>query len=214
MKIVLIGEGGHSKVIKDMIDTVVGCELIGYLDDKYEKPIIKNQLFFAPLSTASHLLEQVMDIQFIVAIGDNLTRKNVVEELGIPDSYYGTLLHPSSIISPSAEIGLGTVVMPAAVINADAKVGCHSIINSGSVVEHDNQLGDFVHISPHATLTGAVKVAEGVHIGAGATVIPNVAIGKWSVIGAGATVINDIQSHSVAVGTPAILKNKMSIEGV
>ncbi|MFD9627214.1 acetyltransferase [Peribacillus muralis] len=214
MKIVLIGEGGHSKVIKDMIDSIAGCELIGYLDDKYERTIVKKELFFAPLSTASHLLEEFTDIQFIVAIGNNQKRKKVVDEMCIPDSYYGTLLHPSSIISPSAEIGLGTVVMPATVINADAKIGRHAIINTGSVIEHDSKLGDFVHISPHGTLTGSVKVEEGAHIGAGATLIPNMAIGKWSVIGAGATIINDIPAHSLAVGTPAILKNKLSIEGV
>ncbi|MFS0764132.1 acetyltransferase [Peribacillus phoenicis] len=206
MKIVLIGEGGHSKVIKDMIDRADGYELIGYLDDKYDGTIVKSHLFFAPLSIVSDLLEQFKDIKFIVAIGNNHIRKKVVEELNIPDSYYVSVIHPSSIISPSIKIGVGTVVMPSTVINADAKIGRHSIINTASVIEHDSEIGDFVHISPHATLTGAVKVDEGTHVGAGSTLIPNVNIGEWSVIGAGATVINNIQSHSLAVGTPAKMK--------
>ncbi|MDM5222787.1 acetyltransferase [Peribacillus sp. NJ11] len=214
MKIVLIGEGGHSKVIKDMIDLADGFELIGYLDDKYDRTIVKDHLFFAPFSTAFHLMEQFMGIKFIVAIGNNHNRKKIVDELNIPDSFYVTLIHPSSIISPSAKIGVGTVVMPSTVINADAKIGRHSIINTASVLEHDNEIGDFVHISPHATLTGSVKVDEGAHIGAGAILIPNVKIGQWTVIGAGATVINEIPPNSLAVGTPAILKKKIGIEGV
>ncbi|MBT2616205.1 MULTISPECIES: acetyltransferase [unclassified Bacillus (in: firmicutes)] len=213
MKIVLVGEGGHSKVIKDMIDIAEGNELIGYLDDKYDRTIVKEHLFFAPLSIVSDLLEQFKDIKFIVAIGNNHIRKKVVEELNIPDSYYVSVIHPSSIISPSIKIGVGTVVMPSTVINADAKIGRHSIINTASVIEHDSEIGDFVHISPHATLTGAVKVDEGTHVGAGSTLIPNVNIGEWSVIGAGATVINNIQSHSLAVGTPAKMK-KIGIGGV
>ncbi|MCK1983013.1 MULTISPECIES: acetyltransferase [Peribacillus] len=213
MKIVLVGEGGHSKVIKDMIDIADGNELIGFLDDKYDRTIVKGHLFFAPLSVVSDLLEQFKDIKFIVAIGNNHIRKKVVEELNIPDSYYVSVIHPSSIISPSIKIGVGTVVMPSTVINADAKIGRHSIINTASVIEHDSEIGDFVHISPHATLTGAVKVDEGTHVGAGSTLIPNVNIGEWSVIGAGATVINNIQSHSLAVGTPAKMK-KIGIGGV
>lgn len=206
MRIVIIGEGGHSKVIKDIIDTIKGYEIVGFLDDKYDKPLVKEDLFFAPLSSVTHLLEHFTDIKFIIAIGDNHVRKKIVHKLNISDSFYVTLQHPSSIISTSTLIGVGTVIMPLSVINADSKIGHHSIINSGAVIEHDNNIGDFVHISPHATLTGSVKIEEGVHIGAGSTLIPNVEIGEWTVIGAGATVINNIPPHSLAVGTPAMLK--------
>lgn len=206
MRIVIVGEGGHSKVIKDIIDSIKEYELLGFLDDKYEERLVNGHLFYAPLSTISHLLEDFTDIKFIIAIGDNQVRKDIVHRLNITESFYVTLKHPSSIISSSAQIGVGTVIMPNSVINADAKVGYHSIINTGAVIEHDNDLGNFVHISPHATLTGAVKVEEGAHVGAGSTLIPNVNIGKWSVIGAGATVINNIPSYSLAVGTPAKLK--------
>ncbi|WP_342613890.1 acetyltransferase [Peribacillus frigoritolerans] len=213
MRIVIVGEGGHSKVIKDIIESIKEFELLGYLDDKYQEKLVKDQLFFAPLSTVSHLLEYFTDLKFIIAIGDNHVRKDIVHRLKIPASFYVTLQHPSSIISSSAQIGVGTVIMPNAVINADAKIGHHSIINTGAVIEHDNDIGNFVHISPHATLTGAVNVDEGTHVGAGSTLIPNVNIGEWSVIGAGATVINNIPSHSLAVGTPAKMK-KIGIEGV
>ncbi|MGE7602903.1 acetyltransferase [Peribacillus sp. NPDC097675] len=214
MRIVIIGEGGHSKVIKDIIDSIKGYEIIGYLDDKYEQTLVKENLFFSPLSTVSNLLDYFTDIKFIIAIGDNHVRKKIVHQLNIHDSFYVTLRHPSSIISSSTQMGVGTVIMPFSVINADTKIGHHSIINTGAVIEHDNNIGDFVHISPHATLTGSVKVEEGVHIGAGSTLIPNVEIGEWSVIGAGATAIHNIPPHSLAVGTPAKLKNKIGLGGV
>ncbi|MFJ7830502.1 acetyltransferase [Peribacillus sp. NPDC097284] len=214
MRIVIIGEGGHSKVIKDIIDSIKGYEVIGFLDDKYEQTLVKEHLFFAPLSTVSNLLDHFTDIKFIIAIGDNHVRKKIAHELNISDSFYVTLQHPSSIISSSTQIGVGTVIMPFSVINADTKIGRHTIINTGAVIEHDNNIGDFVHISPHATLTGSVKVEDGVHIGAGSTLIPNVEIGEWSVIGAGATAINNIPPHSLAVGTPAMLKNKIGLGGV
>lgn len=208
MRVVIIGKGGHSKVLKDIIDSINGYEIIGFLDDKYEKIHVEENLFFAPISSVPKLLNNFMDIKFIIAIGDNYVRKNIVHQLNIPDSFYLTLQHPSSIISSSTQIGVGTVIMPFAVINADSKIGRHSIINTGAVIEHDNNIGDFVHISPHATLTGSVKVQEGVHIGAGSTLIPNVEIGEWSVIGAGSTAIHNIPPYSLAVGTPAMFKKK------
>ena len=36
MKIAMIGKGGHSKVIKDIILSNKEYEIVGYLDDQYE----------------------------------------------------------------------------------------------------------------------------------------------------------------------------------
>lgn len=213
MKIVIVGEGGHSKVITDLITSQTEAQIVGYLDDKYQETIIRDKQFFGPLSTIEKLREAFYDIKYIVAIGNNRRRKHLVQMLNLPIDYYATLQHKSAIVSPSSTIGYGTVIMANTVINADSQIGNHTIINTGSIVEHDNQVADFVHISPQAALTGSVILEEGVHIGAGATVIPNVRIGEWSIIGAGATVINHIPAYSTAVGTPAKVKNKLAIEG-
>lgn len=207
MKIVILGDGGHSKVITDLINSQHDDQIVGYLDDKYKEIIVKNHQFFGPLSTVQKLRELFVDVKYIVAIGNNVVRKQIVQMLDLPIDYYATLQHKSAIVSPSSQIGCGSVIMANTVINADSQIGSHSIINTGSIVEHDNKLADFVHISPHATLTGSVVIEEGVHIGAGATLIPHVRIGEWAIIGAGATVINHIPAYSTAVGTPANVKN-------
>ncbi|MEK3796912.1 acetyltransferase [Peribacillus sp. FSL H8-0477] len=207
MKIVIVGDGGHSKVITDLINSQNDIQIVGYLDDKYQEIYVKNHQFFGPLSTVHKLRELFNDIKYIVAIGNNVVRKQIVHLLGLPIDYYATLQHKSALVSPSAKIGFGSVIMANTVINADSQIGSHSIINTGSIVEHDNKLADFVHLSPQATLTGSVVIEEGVHIGAGATLIPHVQIGEWAIIGAGATVINHIPAYSTAVGTPANVKN-------
>lgn len=203
MKIAIIGQGGHSKVIRDLIQSDGRMQIAGYFDDKYEEVSIQGSSFFGPVLSARKMLNYFDEIKFVVAIGNNKARKLIVEKLGLADEDYAILKHQSAMISPSAEIGHGTVIMPHSVINADTRIGCHAIINTSSVIEHDNKLGDFVHVSPSATLTGSVVIDEGVHIGAGAVIIPNIKIGEWSIIGAGATVINNIPSHCTAVGIPA-----------
>jgi acetyltransferase EpsM len=212
MEFVIIGNGGHSKVISDMVRSNKENEIVGYLDDKFETIKLVDNHFYGPISSAQNLTECFSDLKFVIAIGNNSVRKKIVGKLDFPDEYYATVIHKSAVISPGAEIGLGTVVMPNAVINADAKIGRHAIVNTGSVVEHDCKIGDFAHICPHAVLTGGVQIEEGVSVGAGAAIIPNITVKEWAVIGAGATVISNISSGWTAVGTPARTKNQVEVK--
>ena len=214
MKTVIVGEGGHSKVVKDVILADRNHEVLGYLDDRYHTCIDYDQIRYGPISLAKKMLLDWPDLKFIIAIGNNQTRKRMVERLDLPFEHYATFVHPSAIVSPSAKLGYGTVIMANSVINADAHIGSHIIINSGAIIEHDNEIGDFVHVSPNATLTGTVTVGEGVHVGTSATVIPNIKVGQWSTIGAGATVIHDLPSDCMAVGVPARVIQKKIKGGV
>jgi acetyltransferase EpsM len=214
MKLAVVGTGGHSKVIQDLVRVNDNTQIIALLDDKYTSLTFENAIYMGPIDTAKQLIPIHPDLKFIIAIGTNGVRKEIVNRLLLSDECYATLIHPSAWISPSVRIGVGSVVMPHAVINADSYIGNHSIINTGAIIEHDNQISNFVHVSPKATLTGGVKVGEGVHIGAGASVIPNLEIGEWSIIGAGATVIKSIPPSSTAVGVPAKVIKLQLIEGV
>jgi len=201
-KIALIGQGGHAKVIIDMIHANTGYEIVAIFDDKYECLSEDQGICYGPISSIKEIIEEI-GFKLVLAIGHNAVRKRIVEQLELKDGSYETIIHPTAVVSESASIGFGTVIMPKAVINADTIIGRHVIVNTAAVIEHDNQIGDFAHISPNATLTGTVFVNEGTQIGAGAIVIPNRKIGQWSIIGAGATVIHDIPSSCTAVGLPA-----------
>ncbi|WP_026694375.1 acetyltransferase [Peribacillus kribbensis] len=203
MKVVIIGNGGHSKVISDVIRSSENINLIGYLDDKYRKLEKKSSYLFGPISEAVNILEMDKECKFIIGIGENKTRQLIFEKLKLELNFYATLIHPSAIISTSATIGSGTVILPGAIVNAEAIVGNHSIINTGSIIEHDCIIKDYVHVSPNATLTGGVCLREGVLIGASATILPELEIGKWTKIGAGAAVIKSLPANCTAVGVPA-----------
>ncbi|PYZ95361.1 acetyltransferase [Salipaludibacillus keqinensis] len=209
MNLVLVGQGGHSKVLTDIANRDGTVKVIGYLDDIHKSMYIEQDVFYAPLSFAPVIRQTFQEVKWIIGVGHNEIRKKIVETLQLEPEDYTTLIHPSAEISPSATLGVGTVVMANAVINADSTVGHHAIINSGAIIEHDNRVGDYVHLSPHATLTGNVVIEEGVHLGANSTVIPGKTIGEWSVIGAGSTVIHSIPPFITAVGVPAKVKKKV-----
>ena len=194
-EIIIIGAGGHGRVIADIVKSA-GDTVLGFLDDG----IADSNIYGRILGTVSDCVK-FKDKLFIIAIGNNEVRKSIF--LKYPDLNYYTAIHPAAIISDFAIIGRGTCVMPGAVIAAGAKVGAHCIVNTNAVIEHDCTLEDFVHVSPAAALCGTVSVGEGTHIGAGAVVINNIRIAPHSVIGAGAAVIRNADSPGTYVGVPA-----------
>lgn len=201
-KVVIIGDGGHSKVIQEIILSNKDLKLVAILDDCYKEVTRRNNVTYGPINDEKELLSE-KDALLMIGIGNNETRKNVVHKLALPNERYITLIHTSAIVSRNAQIGYGTVVMARSVVQAGSTIGSHVILNTGSIVEHDNLIGDYAHISPGTILTGNVTIGEGTHIGAGTVIIPSCAVGDWCIIGAGSTVTREILDGQKAYGVPA-----------
>ena len=195
-RLVIVGAGGHGKVIAD-IALKNGYKDISFIDDN-----ATGQCLEFPIVGTSDSLEALNDqkTDFVIAVGNNQIRKKIAESHEVN---WVTMIHPSAQIAYGVEIEEGTVVMAGAIINPDAKVGKHCIINSSAVIEHDNQLGDFVHVSPNAALGGTVHVGSMTHIGIGATIKNNITIESEVVIGAGTVVVKNITESLTYIGVPA-----------
>ncbi|SES75924.1 acetyltransferase EpsM [Salinibacillus kushneri] len=201
MKVMIVGDGGHGKVIQDIISGFHTIEIRTILDDRYSNDFFQDGKMYGPISSFDTWWHPNMKV--MIAIKDNQERKRIMHKLGLSTEKYLTIIHPSSIISPTAKIGHGSVVMANAVIQADTVIGNHCIINTGAIVEHDNDVCDYTYISPNAALNGMNLLGEGVHVGASATIIVGKKLGDWSIIGAGATVIEDVPNQCTVFGTPA-----------
>lgn len=197
--VIVIGAGGHAKVIADII-LKSGDNLLGFLDDFKEKDtvILEDYKVLDKAENAPNYNEE--NTYFIIGIGDNQTRKNFTEKFNL--KYY-TAIHPTAVIGSDVQIGEGSCVMPNACINPGSVIGRACIINSAALIEHDNVLGDFVHVSPSATTCGDVKIGELTHVGARATIRNRVTIAPEVVVGMGATVVGDILEKGTYIGTPA-----------
>lgn len=161
--LIIIGMGGHSKVVTD-IARLNGYKILGYLDDL--EPVGTQREFY--LGRIDTLPSRVKDnLSFVVAIGHNLVRKAIVENYQDLNLDYARLIHPAAIIGSKVEILSGTVVMPGAIINAGSKIGEHVIVNTSAVVDHDCVVGDFVHIAQGAVLAGGVTVKSCGHVEVG-----------------------------------------------
>lgn len=200
-KVVIIGAGGHAKVIADIVEKS-GDIVFGFLDDNIENGtnIIGKYSVIGDLNNRIPLAVVNKDLEFVIAIGNNTRRKEIA---AIPNMKFYTAIHPSAQIGLGVTIDEGTVVMANAVINASARIEKHCIINTGAIIEHDNIIKQFSHISPNAALAGTVEIGECTHVGIGAIVKNNIRICKNCIIGAGAVVVKNIEEEGTYVGVPA-----------
>jgi sugar O-acyltransferase (sialic acid O-acetyltransferase NeuD family) len=190
---VLIGAGGHAKVIIEIIEQIDGA--ISFINNTASSI---QELHGYPVTTQL----PGADAAVVIAVGNNHTRRDIASRM---NNRFATAIHPKANLSSRCTVGEGTVVMAGATINSDTQIGNHCIINTNASIDHDGRIGDFVHISPGASLAGNVTVGEGTHIGIGASVIPNIHIGKWAIIGAGAAIVSDVPDHAVVVGVPGTI---------
>ena len=195
-KVIVIGGGGHAKVVIDCIQSA-GDSVVGILDDHLP---VGTAVVGVPVLGALDTYTGYKDCSFIIAIGNNAVRKAISQRLAVS---WHTAIHPSAVVSRYATVGEGTVVLANAVINADASVGRHCIVNTAAVVEHDNKLFDFVHISPRAALAGNVTVGECSQVGIGAALRQGITICEDCLIGANAAVVKDITEKGIYAGVPA-----------
>lgn len=202
--ILIMGAGGHAKVVLDILRFSLH-DVVGVVDDDPSKAGIS--VGYSTVIGDSDALERLFRERnlsgAIVAIGNNKTRvakARMLENLGYR---LITAIHPSAVCGDRVVVGKGTVVMGGVVINCDTTIGDNAIINTGATVDHDCCIFDGCSVAPGAHIAGNVEVDELAQIGIGASVVPNVRIGAGSIVGAGAVVLRDIPPNEVWVGNPA-----------
>lgn len=195
MRLLVIGAGGHAKVVIDAA-RCAGFEIAGIVGREGDPEELLG-------IRVSHDATDIAADGFIVAIGDNATRSRYFDEYRAGGLAPATVIHPSAVIAEGVLIGESTFIAAGVIVNVDARIGADAILNTGCTVDHDCVIGSHALVGPLASLCGGVEIGGGVLLGAGVSVKPRTSIGAWSVVGAGAAVVSDLPERSVCVGVPA-----------
>lgn len=195
----IIGTGGHSKVVLDILEKR-DREIAGFLDD--------DEASHGSVINGYSVIDYVnilkdLDADTIIAVAHNPTRKKLFYQIRDFNVNLINAIHADTTINSHVELGTGNVIAAGVVINSNTVIEDNVIINTGATVDYDCLLEDHVHISPGVNLGGNVTVKEGSHIGIGASVLPGVTIGENVTVGAGSVVINNLEADAVYAGVPA-----------
>lgn len=202
-KLVILGGGGHAKVLIDAIESSAGPSIAGILDPSLRKG---KRISGYPVLGSDDMLAELRDIRLVNGVGTVKAcerRKAVFEKCKKKSFVFSTVLHPGAYVAKTAKIGEGVQVLMGAVINAHARIGKDAIINTRAIIEHDCRIGGHAHVASGAILGGGVSVGECSHIGMGAKILQGVKIGRNATIGAGAVVTRDVADGKTVVGIPA-----------
>ncbi|MGE3991991.1 acetyltransferase [Pseudorhodoplanes sp.] len=203
--IVLVGAGGHAKVLLDAL-AFSGRNVIGLTD--VDSRLHGAMVGGAPVLGDDSVLSEfpASSTRLVNAVGtvDVPTGRRLVYERFRALGYaFISIAHPSAIVGNHVEVGNGAQLMAGVILQPGSTVGENAILNTGAQVDHDCVIGAHSHIAPGVTLSGSVRIGECSHLGVGATVIQGVRIGSGCLVAAGAVVVRDVPDGARVAGVPA-----------
>ncbi len=204
-KLLLIGAGGHCKVVIDVLLFRKEYDVTGIIDLKER---IGTKVLGVPVigtdSDLPRLFRSGIKHCFISigSVGNPRLRVksyNFSKKLGFE---FPNLISPDAWVSSHVILGEGNYIAPLAVVNAGTQIGDNCIINTGAIIEHDCKIDNFVHLSPGVVVSGGVHVGARSHIGTGTNIIQNLKIGSNVIVGAGSVVTKNVREGVIAYGNP------------
>lgn len=205
--LIIIGAGGHGRVVADCAQQTGKYQKIYFLDDSY--PERKSNSIWEIIGKTEKYTRYLDNADFIVAFGNNKLRQQVLENLIKANAKIISLIHPSAYVSQHSAIESGVVVFAQAVINIGSTVKTGCIINTGATIDHDCTIEAMVHISPGVNIAGGVTIGERSWIGIGASVIESITLAPNTQVAAGSSIIKPTQKNSLYAGVPAVFKKSI-----
>lgn len=203
--IVIIGGGGHAKVIASLLKIHPGWNPIGYLDIA-DQGYLLDLPYLGTDEILSQLIRDQKVTNAVIGIGQiesPESRIRIVQRIKKTGIHFPAIIAKSALVDDTVVVGDGTVIMNGAIIQSETRIGNYSIVNTGVTIDHDCRIGDFVHIAPGSNLSGAVHVGNNVLVGIGACVVQELHIADNVIIAAGAAVANSLLEPGTYTGLPA-----------
>lgn len=202
-KRILLGTGGHAKVLTDIltsqnkkIDITVShedCITWPPLRDTEHLSSDEDVLLISPNSCIL--------VNGIGSIPNSTLRQDVFNYFNKRGYHFETLIADSAVVSPFVKLDEGVQVIHGAIIQPGCDIGANSIINTGAKIDHDCKLGRHSHIAPSATLCGNVNCGEHVFIGAHSCIIPGISIASGCIVGAGTLLTHNVTEEACVTGS-------------
>ncbi len=158
-KIIIIGAGGHGKVVFDAIQKLGSFKVVGFVDANLPLGtlVVDQQKVLVNQSNLS-AIQNLADC-FIVAIGNNKIRQEIFEE-ALQYCEPATIIHPKASIGHTTNIGEGTVILSNVTISSNTTIGKNVIINANTVVDHDCTIGNDVHLKIGTLVGSNSKISD------------------------------------------------------
>jgi sugar O-acyltransferase (sialic acid O-acetyltransferase NeuD family) len=171
-EIIIIGAGGHTRSIIDVIEQEGKFSIIGIVDNTLA--VGSKVLNYKVIGNDNDLKQLRENYKYAIIGVGQIKTSTIREKLFIKLKELGftlpVIISPRAYVSKYAKIEEGTIIMHDVLVNVNAKVGKNCIINTKALLEHDSIVEDFCHISTGVVINGGVIVKQNSFIGSNATI--------------------------------------------
>ena len=204
-KIIVIGAGGHAKVL---LNTLLeqDLEILGIVDvntSKFGEVVLGVKIIGNDEVIQKYSKDDICLVNGIGSVESLELRKRIYQKFTRLGYSFINVIHPASIIAKDVNLGSGVQIMAGVIVQPGCRIGENTIVNTGASIDHDCFVKDNVHIAPGTVLSGNVTIGSCTHLGTSCTVIQGINIGSKVLVGAAALVIHDVKSGSKVCGIPA-----------
>jgi len=206
-KVLVLGAGGHARVVANLVELSSNYDLIGVLDDKPDnigEKINTSGIIGAYNDLKPWLKKGITHVA--LALGDNSKREKLHKHANHHGFEAISLIHPTAIVDADVKIGPGAIICAGAIVATKVNIGCGAIVNTGAIIDHESKIGDYTHVAPGCKIAGRVTIECHSFIGIGSTIIQGITIGSQTIVGAGSVVLKDASPNSLIYGAPAVKK--------
>lgn len=196
--VIIIGCGAHASELVGYIEyinknsAIKEFNILGLLDDKiinYQHYAYKYEFLG---SISDHAV--IPEVNYVMGIGNLLIRTKVLHAFKAKKAKFAGIIHPTALISDTAEISEGTIISHNVSVGPKAKIGAFNVINSRCTIGHDTKMGDNNFLSPQVVLGGYSKLGENNFLGTNSCVLPEVEIENNNTIMAGMTITSKVHN--------------------
>jgi sugar O-acyltransferase (sialic acid O-acetyltransferase NeuD family) len=205
LPIIVLGAGGHAKVVIDTMHqlnmnilglTVRNAVLTGTM-------VLGEKILGTDAVVPDYGVDKIRLANAVGSVSSPGTRLELFERFMDQGYDFVSLVHPRATLCSSVTIGRGSQFFAGSVVQSGTHIGNNVIVNANATIDHDCHIGSHVHIASGAILCGAVTVGRSAYIGAGAIVKEGLSIGVNAIIAPGSVVLSDVPPNTRVSGHPA-----------
>ena len=209
--IVIVGAAGMAKEVAVLVDDVAGApggtpwRLLGYIDA--DRSLVgarhgRHEI----IGDDDDLLAWGRPVAAVFGIGWPARIAAAHTKLaGATHLSFPTLVHPTTVVGPSVELGEAALLCAGVVVTTDVTIGPRTIVNVQTTIGHDVRIGADCALNFGVRVSGNVTIGDRCLVGSGAVILQGLTVGADAVVAAGAVVTHDVPSGATVAGVPARL---------
>ena len=206
--LIIIGVGGFARELfwnaHDSVGYGTGWDIKGFLDGDVELAAEEYEKLPLPvLGDVDSYVIQTNDC-FICAIGSPKVKEKLVQRILVRGGEFINVIHNTSIVHPTVQMGRGNILCPLVHILDHAKVGDFVTFNGRSGMGHDAQIDDYSSVMSAVDITGYVRAGKRTFWGSGSRALPHSRIDDDATVGVASVVFKHVRAGAKVFGNPAL----------